>query len=103
MRALSGTTHTDRDRSFLGGGDHRLSFQMQRVRTDRFILPRRDGRIERMVGGRNMEHTEGPKEPPALMSCPACGYEMRLFGIEADTPVRELYTFECDKCGRIEV
>jgi hypothetical protein len=27
---------------------------------------------------------------------------MRLFGIEAESAVRDLYSFECNKCGRIE-
>jgi predicted RNA-binding Zn-ribbon protein involved in translation (DUF1610 family) len=37
-----------------------------------------------------------------LMVCPACGTEMRLFGVESETPTRDLYTFECPNCGRIE-
>jgi hypothetical protein len=28
---------------------------------------------------------------------------MRLFGIEAESPVRDLYTFECPKCLGLEV
>jgi hypothetical protein len=28
---------------------------------------------------------------------------MRLFGVEPETDIRDLYTFECDKCGRLEV
>jgi hypothetical protein len=28
---------------------------------------------------------------------------MRLFGIEAESPKRDLFTFECDKCGHLEV
>jgi hypothetical protein len=38
-----------------------------------------------------------------LIVCPDCKVEMRLFGIESESPIRELYTFECIKCGRIEV
>jgi hypothetical protein len=37
-----------------------------------------------------------------LMLCPSCGLEMRLFGIESESPIRDLYSFECVKCGRIE-
>jgi hypothetical protein len=37
------------------------------------------------------------------MLCPACALEMRLFGIEAETIDRDLYTFECGTCGRLEV
>jgi hypothetical protein len=28
---------------------------------------------------------------------------MRLFGIEPESEVRDLYTFECTTCGRLEV
>jgi hypothetical protein len=28
------------------------------------------------------------------MLCPVCGTEMRLFGVESETPARDLYTFE---------
>jgi hypothetical protein len=28
---------------------------------------------------------------------------MRLFGVEPETEFRELYTFECPKCRRLEV
>ena len=27
---------------------------------------------------------------------------MRLFGIEAESAVRDLYSFECHSCGKIE-
>jgi uncharacterized protein with PIN domain len=39
----------------------------------------------------------------ALARCPKCNREMRLFGVEPLGPTRELYTFECDKCGHLEV
>ena len=39
----------------------------------------------------------------SLVLCPKCGVEMRLFGIEHDSEVRDLYTFECETCGRLEV
>jgi len=39
----------------------------------------------------------------SLMRCPKCDREMRLFGIERLSPTRDLYTFECDQCGHIEV
>jgi len=39
----------------------------------------------------------------SLMRCAKCDREMRLFGIEPLGPVRELYTFECDHCGHLEV
>jgi hypothetical protein len=42
-----------------------------------------------------------PKIEP-LMLCPDCKVEMRLFGIEAESPIRDLFSFECTTCGRIE-
>lgn len=46
-------------------------------------------------------------EPSAikpLMTCPNCQRgEMRLFGIEPESDIRDLYTFECDQCGALEV
>jgi hypothetical protein len=39
----------------------------------------------------------------SLVRCQTCDREMRLFGIEPLNPTRELYTFECDLCGRLEV
>jgi hypothetical protein len=38
-----------------------------------------------------------------LMLCPRCKAEMRLFGIEPESPGRELYTFECPNCLHLEV
>ena len=44
------------------------------------------------------------KEPiKALLLCPKCKKEMRLFGIEAESDVRDLYTFECSACDGLEV
>ncbi len=42
-------------------------------------------------------------EIEALMRCSKCDREMRLFGIEPLNPTRELYTFECEQCGLIQV
>jgi hypothetical protein len=36
------------------------------------------------------------------MLCTDCKLEMRLFGIEAESAVRDPYTFECQNCGRVE-
>ena len=39
-----------------------------------------------------------------LVSCPKCNHgEMFLRGIESESDTRDLYTFECDKCGAVEV
>jgi hypothetical protein len=42
-----------------------------------------------------------PKIEPLIL-CPDCKIEMRLFGIEPESDVRDLYTFECHNCGRLE-
>jgi hypothetical protein len=39
----------------------------------------------------------------SLLLCPLCNIEMRLFGIEAESSKRDLYTFECVTCGGLEV
>jgi hypothetical protein len=39
----------------------------------------------------------------SLIRCPKCKREMLLFGIEPESATRDLYTFECDKCGALEV
>jgi predicted RNA-binding Zn-ribbon protein involved in translation (DUF1610 family) len=39
----------------------------------------------------------------SLLLCPKCKREMFLLGVEAESSKRDLYTFECDKCGLIEV
>ena len=38
-----------------------------------------------------------------MIVCPDCKLELRLFGVEPEHDHRDLYTFECDKCGRLEV
>jgi hypothetical protein len=38
-----------------------------------------------------------------LMSCPKCGAEMRILGIEAEGRKRDLYTFVCESCDTLEV
>jgi hypothetical protein len=49
------------------------------------------------------KRTTMPRIKP-LMTCQKCNRgEMFLRGIEAETEIRDLYTFECDKCGAIEV
>jgi hypothetical protein len=45
--------------------------------------------------------TPEPAEP--LLLCPICRIEMRLFGIEPESETRDLFTFECHGCGRLEV
>jgi hypothetical protein len=43
------------------------------------------------------------KTPIDLLLCPLCNIQMRLFGIEAESKKRDLYTFECVTCGSLEV
>ena len=47
----------------------------------------------------------GPSEPKteALLLCPNCNLEMRLFGSEQESVKRDLYTFECVRCSHLEV
>lgn len=47
--------------------------------------------------------TPAPSSVEPLLLCPACMTEMRLLGIEPETETRDLFTFECDECGRLEV
>ena len=47
--------------------------------------------------------TSEPSSVKSLILCPDCRVEMRLLGIEAETDIRDLFTFECDKCERLEV
>jgi hypothetical protein len=35
--------------------------------------------------------------------CPKCRTKMRLFGIEPERSGYELHSFECPKCGHVEV
>ena len=46
--------------------------------------------------------SETPEIEP-LMFCPDCKLEMRLFGVEEESEVHDLYTFECSSCGKLEV
>ena len=43
-----------------------------------------------------------PIEIEPLILCPTCKVEMRLFGIEMESPLRDLFSFECPNCGKIE-
>jgi hypothetical protein len=37
------------------------------------------------------------------MLCPYCRVEMRLLGIEPESAIRDLFTFECTTCHKLEV
>jgi hypothetical protein len=58
-----------------------------------------------MTNVRPFPKTGAPSEEPikALLLCPNCNVEMRLFGIEAKGAACDLYTFECSACGGLEV
>jgi hypothetical protein len=58
-----------------------------------------------MVNIRPHAKTDAVSEPPIepLLLCTLCKVEMRLFGIEAQSDTRDLYTFECVACGGLEV
>jgi hypothetical protein len=57
-----------------------------------------------MINVRPFPKTDAPSKEPikALLLCPNCNVEMRLFGIEAESAARDLYTFECKACGGLE-
>ena len=44
-----------------------------------------------------------PTTVVSLMLCQHCNLEMTLLGIESESIKRDLYTFECEKCARLEV
>jgi len=46
--------------------------------------------------------TEAAPEIEPLILCPKCKVDMPLFGIETESSIRDLYSFECLRCGRIE-
>lgn len=58
-----------------------------------------------MTDIRPFPKTNTPSEQPieALLLCPNCNVEMSLFGIEAESDARNLYTFECSACDGLEV
>lgn len=50
-----------------------------------------------------VDEPEFDRKIETLMRCQRCNREMRLLGIEPFEPTRELYTFECDRCGLTQV
>jgi hypothetical protein len=58
-----------------------------------------------MTNVRPLPKTDMPSEEPikALLLCPNCNVEMRLFGIEGGSAARDLFTFECSVCDLLEV
>jgi len=50
-----------------------------------------------------MSEAPPPAPVPPLLLCPHCAIEMRLLGIEPENDRRDLFTFECTTCGRLEV
>ena len=58
-----------------------------------------------MTNVRPFPKSDAPSKEPiqALLLCPNCNVEMCLFGIEAESTARDLYTFECSACGGLEV
>ena len=58
-----------------------------------------------MTNVRPFPKTDMPSEEliKALLLCLNCNVEMCLFGIEAESAARDLYTFECSACGGLEV
>jgi hypothetical protein len=55
--------------------------------------------------GGDRKHPMARQKKPvkSLLTCPKCKLELRLLGVETESASRELYTFECSKCGGLEV
>ncbi len=47
------------------------------------------------------QRSGSPVKP--LILCTRCRAEMRLLGIEPQSETRDLYTFECSRCGQLQV
>ncbi len=58
-------------------------------------------RAERL--GPKSKDPASPEPAKSLILCPDCDLEMRMFGIEPESEARDLYTFECVGCKRLEV
>ena len=58
-----------------------------------------------MTNVRSFPKTDTPSKEliKPLLLCPNCNVEMSLFGIEAESDVRDVYTFECRACDGLEV
>jgi len=57
-----------------------------------------------LIVSRRWDLPPNPNDTVAsLLLCPNCNHDMLLFGVEPEGPKGDLYTFECDKCGRIEI
>ena len=50
-----------------------------------------------------MNRADTPNIVQSLIVCPTCKLEMRLLGTEAENDIRDLYTFQCAMCGKLEV
>ena len=69
--------------------------QRRRLKKSQAILEKRALSEEPMRTGDTIKI-----EP--LLVCPDCNVEMRLFGSEQESAIRDLFSFECISCGRIE-
>jgi hypothetical protein len=49
----------------------------------------------------NVRRSTQPVQP--LIACPTCKRDMCLIGIERESDVRDLFTFECAECSCFEV
>jgi len=50
-----------------------------------------------------MNRPDSPNNVQSLIVCPTCKLEMRLLGTEPENDIRDLYTFQCAMCGKLEV
>jgi hypothetical protein len=56
-----------------------------------------------MTDVRPFPKTDTKEKINSLIVCPNCNVEMSLFGVEAESDARDLYTFECRGCDVVEV
>ena len=54
--------------------------------------------------GGDRKHPMARRKKPvkSLLTCPKCKLELRLLGVETESASRDLYTFECSECGKLE-
>jgi hypothetical protein len=55
------------------------------------------------MASRSPANPVSPTPAASLMLCPYCRVEMRLLGIEPESAIRDLFTFECTTCHKLEV
>ena len=66
-------------------------------------MARMAGLLGRKRTALEMECPDNTPVNPPLLLCPKCKLEMMLRGTETESAIRDLYTFQCAMCGKLEV